>query len=371
VMSTWDSHRMVTIARIVVEDHGFSERNLAFMSEWGVFQVVAQTLSLLTAQDFLYASPVVLGVSFAALFAVVLWHALGTRGVSARWRAGGTALVTATLLAIPMVDYHVLYLHTNFGSAIYLFVFCTMFWFAEVEDEPSYVPIALIALTAFALHRTENPAVAILFLALVVAPSRQPRRVVGPWLAGLVVVTGLWLVHLSGHIAGGSALLTPMRCRVVAAGLVAAFAWWLASSRPRIAAINRRLPHALAILVAVALVAMFATNAGHMAKQGKVFAQNLRDVPYWAHAWYGMGALAVIALAFPPPPHRQAFAIGIPVFFAWVLAMAYGGHGYRLGTGDSANRMAIHVVPMIFWYLGLKVLPFAVTGSRSRVAGSA
>jgi len=45
------------------------------------------------------------------------------------------------------------------------------------------------------------------------------------------------------------------------------------------------------------------------------------------------------------------------VFLALMILMAYGGYGYRLGNGDSANRMIIHIVPLTFWYLAIKAAP--------------
>jgi hypothetical protein len=356
VISTWDSHGLVMVSRIIVEDDGLSAQTLLRLHKWGVFQIAAQTLSDLTSQDFLYGLPVVFGASFVPVFAITLWHGLAT--TTARVRRLAVVAATVAFFTIPMVGYHVLYLHTNFASAIYLFAFVVLFWLAETESDASYLPVAFICLTAFALQRTENPLLAVVFLCLTLAPSTLPRRPVLPWLGGFVVVTAAWYLVLAQHAPEEGTFLSPLRCRVIAAALAGAFAWWAVSPAYRwMRWIDARLPLAVAAAVALALVAAFATSTDHMLASLDVTIENLRTVPYWGHSWYGLAALAVASLALPAPPFRQAFAIGVPVFLGAVLLMAYSGPGYRLGNGDSANRMIINAVPLIVFYVALKAAP--------------
>jgi hypothetical protein len=356
VISTWDSHGLVMVSRIIVEDEGLSAQTLLRLHKWGVFQIAAQTLSELTSQDFLYGLPVVFGASFVPVFAITLWHALAA--VTRRLRLAAVVAATVALFTIPMVAYHVLYLHTNFASAIYLFAFISLFWLAERDGDDTYVPVAFVCLTAFALQRTENPLLAIVFLCLTVAPSALPRRRLLPWLGGFVVVTAGWYLVLAQHVPDEGTFLSPLRCRIIAAMLVGAFAWWAASPAHRwMQWIDARLPLAVAAAVALALGAAFATNTDHMVASLDVTIENLRTVPYWGHSWYALIALTLAAIALPAPTFRHPFAIGVPVFLGAVLLMAYSGPGYRLGNGDSANRMIINAVPLIVFYVALKAAP--------------
>jgi hypothetical protein len=107
------------------------------------------------------------------------------------------------------------------------------------------------------------------------------------------------------------------------------------------------------------VAAAFASRPDHMLRTADVWLENLRSGPYWGVTWYAIPLLVLMSLRFEPPRFRAAFVVGIPTFFAIGLLLAYVGHGYRLGTGDSGNRMTIHVVPLLVWYLALKVLPLA------------
>jgi hypothetical protein len=83
----------------------------------------------------------------------------------------------------------------------------------------------------------------------------------------------------------------------------------------------------------------------------------LLTVPHWGWMWWVIPPLALVALLAPKPPARTMFVVGIPVFFAFVLLLVLGRTPYSNRIDDSANRMAIHIVPLLVWYLALKTLP--------------
>ena len=53
----------------------------------------------------------------------------------------------------------------------------------------------------------------------------------------------------------------------------------------------------------------------------------------------------------------EVFVYGVPIYIVLTLLVVYGRDPYRLGPGDSAARMALHVIPMVFFYFGLKFIP--------------
>lgn len=355
VLMTHDSHIFVMLGQVVVKDGGVAPDILAMLDEWGVFQVLAHSMAQFTAEDFLYSLPVVFGLSFILLFALTLWHGLGALDIAGSRRIAATALVTGALFTINMVDFHVLYLHTNMACAVFLTCFVAIFWLAEVEDDPSALPLAFVCLTAFALQRTETPLVALIFLCLTVLGSRLPRRAIGPWLAMFTVVVGLWYETLAQHVAAEGSFLTPLRCRMVWGALLVFFLWWLASSTHPIKRINRIVPGLIAAVFALALAAAFLAKTDHMLESVANWSRALRELSFWGQSWYAIGALILLGLLVSPPPFRQAFVIGLPVYFAFVLLLALGRSPYRDYVDDSANRMTIHAVPLIFWYVGLKI----------------
>jgi hypothetical protein len=359
VLMTHDSHIFVNLGRAIAYRGELPSDVFALLDEWGVFQVVAQALVTVTAVDFLYALPVVLGLSFVPVFALTLWHGLAAQGAPVERRALLVALATLAVFSSAMVAFHLAYLHSNMGSAVYLFGYVVLFWLAEVEDEPAYLPVAFLCLIGLALMRTETPIVAVLFLALTVAQSHLPRRDLTRAMIAFTAVVGLWFEVLAWHVTSESAFLTPMRCRIVWGVLVLALGWWLVSDRPLVRRINAALPAIIAGLAALALAGAFAVEPDHMWLSAERWKDALTGVPHWGSFWYLVPLLALLALTAPPPRFRQAFVVGIPVFFAFVLLLALGRDPYFSRVDDSANRMTIHIVPLLVWYLALKVLPLA------------
>jgi hypothetical protein len=165
------------------------------------------------------------------------------------------------------------------------------------------------------------------------------------------------------------------------AALAAAFpVWWLASALPAVQRINRRVPLLVAAACVLALIAAFATRPDHMLESARNWAVNLMTLPLWGYSWFLILALALVGLAVAPPPFRQAFAVGLPACFAFVLFLVYFRVPYRYGRGDSANRMTVQFLPLIMFYLAIKFIPAlwresspATSGSRvpDRPAGAA
>ena len=368
VLMTHDSHIFVGLGRAIAYQGELGDDVFSQLDSWGAFQVVAQSFVAFTSEEFLYALPQVLGLTFVPVFALTLWHGLGAQGAPLPRRGLLVAVATAALFTNSMVLFHLTYLHTNLGAAIYLFLFVVLFWLAEVEGDPSGLPVAFLCLIALAFQRTETPMVALMFLALTVPQSELSRPALTRGMISFTVMVGGWFELLAHHVPPQSSFLTPVRCRIVWAVLVIALLWWLVSDRPRLRRINRSFPVVIAGLATLAVAGAFAVEPAHMWLSVRRWASAL-DGPHWGSLWWMMLVLVPLTLLVPPPRFRQAFVVGIPVFFAFVLLLVLGRAPYYNRVDDSANRMTIHIVPLLFWYLALKALP--ATGSRGPAGGSA
>jgi hypothetical protein len=85
--------------------------------------------------------------------------------------------------------------------------------------------------------------------------------------------------------------------------------------------------------------------------------RNVVHLRQWGLTWIG----AIIAFALlartPAPIFGQAFSTTIVANLLFILLMAAGRVPYRVSIHDSANRMTLHVLPLVFFYLALKLLP--------------
>ncbi|MCW5806588.1 MAG: hypothetical protein KIT31_29765 [Deltaproteobacteria bacterium] len=354
---TYDSHYILMMGGILADDGGFAPKTLEYLGDYGIFVPVAQALQILTPENHLWGLAPVLAATTIAAFGVLLAQSLDALGVRFRGRNLAVALVAAATFSSYMLFRHSFYIHTNFGTAAYLMLFCGLFWLAEVEEAPGDLPVLFFALVGIALHRIEGVLICILFLALAVLPSRLPRRtllgLVAAWSAAIVG----WHVLLASGMSPTSQFLTPSRCYTLA-GLSVAFLAYAALPFPRL---HRAAPAIVAAAFTLGLAGAFALRTSHMTDSAVAWGKCLMQAPYWKGTWPVILGFAAIGLARPAPRHRWLFVIGVPAYLALILLLSWGRDPYYFGLGDSGSRMAMHLVPLAFFYLGLKFIPELMT----------
>lgn len=361
---SFDSHAMVMLGRIIGADGRFADLVVGELSSWGVFLPVAQSASAFLPEPYLYSLSPQLGASFIGLFAIVLGHgvrAVGVTPLPKRW----IALVTASLVTIFFFQHHFWLIHNNLASAVYLFGFVALFWLAETERDPSLLPVAFLCAIAAGLQRVEAPLFALLFVVLATSSSQLPRRAVGFGLAAFVAVITGWYLMLARHAPVEGQFLTVTRCYLIAGVMVAGGAAW------SVAAIRRRAPELALLSCAAALGVAFALQPEHMAVSVRAWLINLLLSGYWGLTWPLLVALLVASTRLPRPPHGAIFVFGLAASVLLTLLLAYGRTPYRAyHVGDSANRMMLHLLPMLCFYLGLKAIPSVAGASAAPPAGS-
>ena len=350
-----DSHMFVKLGRIIGADAAFAEGMLTRLSEWGVFQPIAQSAAAFTSEEYLYGLSPQMAICFAALFPLCLRIGLKALGIEAR--AMWLAVFTATLFSIFHYQHHFAFIHNNLGTSIYLFGFVALFWFAEVERDVSYLPVAFLCLTACSFQRVETPVVALLFAAVFVLPSRLPARALALGFGSFVVPVVAWYGLLAGHAPRASQFLTKTRCLLLIAVVLGGYAACLLSRHARFERARQRAPELALIAIVVALVVAFALKPEHMGISARSWLRNLVS-GYWGVAWPLIAMLVLGASRLPRFASSKVFGYGIAAQVGLIILLAFGRSPYRAAhVGDSANRMMMHLLPLLFFYLALKLIP--------------
>lgn len=353
---TFDSHKYVMIGHIIGHDGAILKETYVALAKVGVFQTVVHALHAFTLQDFLFAEPVVFGLSFAGAFLAAGAHAGRLFGVPPARVRITVGLVALALFTISMSVRHIVYIHTNFASGAYVFVYVTLFWFAEISEDATPLPLAFLGLAAFTFQRVEAPAFTLVLLAFTTLPSRLPREKLTPWILTLLAGTIVWYQALARYVPHGK-FLTPSRCHLVSAALVAFALFWLFAMRGSLATfVRKHLSQIVAVALALAMVGAFATKFEHMLVSAEAWALNLTELPHWGYSWFFIVVMVFVSLRLPVPRFRQAYSHAIVATLFTVLLLAYGRVPYRFNVNDSANRMTMHILPLMFFYIGLKLL---------------
>jgi hypothetical protein len=353
---------------VLADDRHLSRGLIEKLADHGPLGVIAHGLGPLLRLDYLFGLAPVLAGSLLATFAVLLSHGLERLAVAARPRRSIVALFTTLLATTYLFQYHAVYVHENLGSAAYLFLFVALFWLAEADDDATLIPIAFLGLAAFCLARIVNPIPAALFVVLAVGGSRLPRRAVGPWLVSFVVVSGGWNLAMVLLLpSGGGMKLNAERALLMTVVLAGAVCSWLASRRPAVARLFHHLPRLVAIAMALAVVVTFAARPAVMIASLEAYVQNLVRFDDWGLTWTAIATLAALGLWVARPPGHAPFTVGIPAYLALVLLFAFAHGVYTAKSNESSARLALHVVPLILFYLALK-LALALRPAEARVS---
>jgi hypothetical protein len=352
-----DSHHILRLAHLLGQGAPLDETVAAYMSDRGVFTVLSYSAADLIGADFLYALAPVLALSFAMLFAIAGTRMARAAGAAPRAAVLAVGLALAAALTAYLPSYHLVYLHTNQGSAVYLLAFIALVWLAEATGDPAHLRPAFLCLAAFALHRVEAPLFAGLFLVMAIYPSDLPRRAIAiPFAAYTLVVCG-WLARIGALAPTDSEFLSRSRALALVVAVAACFLAWPVATRLR--RLRRHIPALVALLILAALAAAFARKPDHMISSARALAIDLLDpsLGAWAFTWWAVALALVAALFTPPLAAGRSLFLAAFASAAFTLLLAFGRIPYRVGFGDSANRMFLHYLPLAMLYLIVKLAP--------------
>jgi hypothetical protein len=115
------------------------------------------------------------------------------------------------------------------------------------------------------------------------------------------------------------------------------------------------------------LVAAFVYKPDHMKLTTLNSLRSMTELPFWEHSTYLTAVLALLALTLRPIPFRHVFVSGILTFLGFVVLLGVARIPAMIGMHDSTNRMALHVLPLIFFYFGLKFIPTLASENREQL----
>lgn len=354
-----DSHQILRLAHLLGRGAPLEPTVAGYLSDRGIFTIISYSAADVIGASLLYSLAPVLGLSLAALFAVCADRMAQRVGADPRPTRILIALAVVALITTFNPSYHLFYIHMNQGSAIYLLGFAALAWLADSSDDPAFLPPAFLCLAAFSLHRVEAPVFAGLFAVFAFYPGGPSRRALAPWFAGYTIFVAAWMIRFGSVAPADSEFLSAGRAAMLAGAIAACFAGWFLLTTAPFRRLRRLVPVVVAALMAVALVAAFELKPEHMTRSYDALAENVGGLRSgaWGITWWVVALVSALALLAPPLPAGRALFLAVPVAAALTMLLAYGRIPYRIGLGDSANRMFLHYLPIAMLYPLVKLAP--------------
>ncbi len=319
-------------------------------------------LSSLTDRRYLTSIGPLFGVSGFGFFIWLCLRATRDSIRSHRWILVGTAGLF--LLSSNRLVYDAFYINTHIEVAFYLLVAITAGWLAITTREWRWAVPAGIALATTLVFRPEMPIVAAIVL-VAVAASEAGWRVRLAMTAPAVVVAALWYgVVLWQNAPGGDAIspTAPVFGNLVAV-LAATFAV-AAGGSGRLWRVVKYADRAMLVVMLVSLIGLAATNLDTFTESLDASFQNIAlGQGAWLFTWsVGILLLAVALMVHQVPASRIWTTPIVGFAILWLLLPIIRDGAYRVGTGDSGNRILAHMLAVVVAFL-----VFAAIGSWSRI----
>lgn len=306
----------------------------------------------LTGRGYVASVMPLFGVAALALTARLAHEALGIVGTPRRRAAGLLVAGAVFLLTTNRVVFHIAYLHTHMVFATFLLLGVGMAWLALQHERWQLLVPAALGFAALPMLRAEAWIVALIFLVPVVTEGNIPAR--GRWAlaAAPAATTIAWFaVAVPPHVRAGDLALTgPVYSNVVGAG---ALLLLVAATHVRRL---RRLTTAAPIAVIAALAVFVGIGAVRepelLRTSVAATAANLAAAGGWGTYWMIVIALFVLAAVTVRVPGRRLYTYPVVGYaFALFAFVFLRDGGYREGTGDSGNRMMMHIALVVLVYL--------------------
>lgn len=348
---SYDSFELVSLGKALVM-LGFRNGVASVLASWGVLVPIVHGAAVLARVDAMSSIQMLYFVSLGGVFAVGISR--GIRLVAGTSPVRHTALFTAAALGLLGTTYLMLfqafYIHNSLPSATYLLIYFVALLMARDESDPRALWLAVLSLLGFTLCRTE----AILFACLAICmgayllESVELVRRFANSLRSYALVVGLWYLGLANVIGRGSDILTPSRAALQVALLVGVLlALTFVTQMRQFKKWLDQLPILFGIGSLLFAAGAIALKGPHFLKNFEMVIKNLSSTGRWEAGWGAAFLFALWSLATPSSRLRNAvlgFAAG---FFVLVLTLGLFRSPYRLGWGDSANRIFTHLLPLL------------------------
>jgi len=363
--------------------HGAIEGGHA-LSTRGVFMSIAQGSSILLGVDYLPALAPLLGLCLLGSFVLLGARALvGGRAsddlARPRLEGFGWPVAVALLAGLAMMSpYFMLlqlfYVHANLPAALYLFLFAACFCLAEREGEDAWLPLAFAFLLGFCLQRVEAPIVALVMVVLAWSRAQVDARRLMLCLIGFASCLTLWLVVVWLHAGPESRILKPVQTGMLALAVAALVPVLWGLQHESLRSLRRLVPELVVVVLALLCGIGWMLRPEAMLASAGALLTNVSSL-YWGAIWLAVLALGLPGLLLEQPVGRRVLLhAGLAYLMLIQLAGVARKLPYRPTWQDSGNRMLVHALPLLmFWLLlvyGPAIGDYLGRGGRRRAMTS-
>ena len=357
VFASPDSLYLIIMGRNILET-GLSVWYFASPLQWGVFVPVLHIIGFLFGYEYAWFIQPVMSFAFLFLFGFVIFKA--SRDISSKKYLPYVLALLGIGLLLSTNLYWIaqFYIHNNLDTAIFLFMAVASLYFAIRDSENAWLGVTAIFLILLGMTRSENVILVSLLIVLSIATRKIPYQKMLLTFLPFLVFQIFWnIVIIRIDPIAFSNLMNVSQLKLVTIALVALMGFVLVSGIPWV---KEKLVPWINPLLVTGIVLLFAFVV--LQNPSKIFLDTWDNVQnmFYSGKWLTTFWVVFTLLLLVKPKHKDQltsfFNTLIFSFFSMIVILgAVKAGGYHNLWYDSANRMYIHILPIMIFYLMVKI----------------
>jgi hypothetical protein len=356
VFASPDSLYMIIMGQNLLKT-GLSEWYFASPLQWGLFVPILQTIGLLFGYEFNWFIQPMISATFLVIFGYLVFKA--SRGLTSKKIIPYILTFLGIGLMISSNLYWIaqFYIHTNLDTGIVFFIIIASLYFAIREEKDSWLGIAAIFLILFGMIRNENIILAALVIILTIATQKIAyRKMLWTFLPYLIFQIFWNLIMIRINPMAYMDLMSVSQLRLVTVGLAALVLLVIISGQRWVWKKFIPLVNPLIVIgISVLLLGVFILRPENIFLDTWNNLQTMFVTGKWIATFWGVVALLLLVRAKRKDSLNQYFNILIFAFFSMIIILGFFKGNYHSLWYDSANRMYLHILPIMVFYLSIKI----------------
>jgi hypothetical protein len=332
---------------------------------YSMFHALSRTFQIDYLWIFLPAYSAFFVFSFAWLIKDMVSSITGSIRLSLIFSFVAALLIVSSSFMI----FNFYYINNHMFTGIHFTMFFLLAWRGLYFKSDKLVILATILLLPTVLMRFENILFVLIFAILLASflPAGKTVRVIFS-LSGIcvAVISFLYFINLSG---GGSGFISAAKMlQTGLAGILFAFLgsligrWnWSTNFWERI---RTHVPYAILLAGVLVVARSFLFDFDTAGLSIPIMFYNMLDTNIWNHFWYLIIFLTILFWIIPDYTEYkyQLFLTGgILIFILFTIELSHlRDNPYRMGAGDSANRMMVHILPVILAHFAMAIANYLI-----------
>lgn len=362
---TNDSLYLILMGKDLIQS-GFAEWYYASPASMGIYMGLIQSMGMLFGLDYVWFIQPVLSLILIVVFIYFGYRSV-SRYIHKKWLSallviGAIVVFETSDLPFAMFEY----IHTNLSSGLFLFLVVLSLYHAIDEENESWLVVGGFALISFGLMRIENVIMALVLIFFYLASGKLTRKQSSLTFIPYLAIQGIW--YFSVYFMEIDTFLSSMDKIQIMLTSLACFAMIFVILISQWRLLQRILEWAGRILPFFLLVVwsvLGIMNPTHYFTNLRSLGLDLFVTGNWGSFWYAAVFLFIISYFIGHFPQKRLLLRFMVSFVAIIEILGFFRVPYHDEWTDSANRMMIHIAPLVLFFV---ITQIAKAGSKRQLS---